>query len=98
MTSFPALPRPRFPTQLARGLVRRKVDVVNYPDGRFAVQFNGRSLPFRMFDKIQTVPPGTIVDNKRLSTGAGDGKGAPGGIRAEAPTGACGPAAATEQS
>ena len=55
------------PTQLARGLVRRKVEVVNYPDGRFAVQFNGRTLPFRMFDKIQTVQPGTIVDNKRLS-------------------------------
>ena len=31
------------PTPLARGLVRRKVEVVNYPDGRFAVQFNGRS-------------------------------------------------------
>ena len=55
------------PTPLARGLVRRKVEVVNYPDGRFAVQFNGRSLPFRMFDKIQTVQPGAIVDNKRLS-------------------------------
>jgi Winged helix-turn helix len=55
------------PIPLARGLVRRKVEVVNYPDGRFAVQFNGRSLPFRMFDKIQTVQPGTIVDNKRLS-------------------------------
>ena len=55
------------PTPLARGLVRRKVEVVNYPDGRFAVQCNGRSLPYRMFDTIQTVPPGTIVDNKRLS-------------------------------
>src|SRR6202795_4942061 len=30
------------PTPLARGLVRKKVEVVNYPDGRFAVQFNGR--------------------------------------------------------
>jgi hypothetical protein len=40
---------------------------VNYPDGRFAVQFNGRSLPFRTFDKIRTVQPGAIVDNKRLS-------------------------------
>jgi len=55
------------PTPLARGLMRRKVEVVNYPDGRFAIQFNGSSLPFRMFDKIQTVQPGTIVDNKRLS-------------------------------
>ena len=39
------------PIPLARGLVRRKVEVVNYPDGRFAVQFNGRSLRIRMFDQ-----------------------------------------------
>ena len=25
------------------------------------------ALPFRVFDKIQTVQPGAIVDNKRLS-------------------------------
>ena len=39
---------------------------MNYPDGRFAVQFNGTSLPFRVFDKIRTVEPGAIVENKRL--------------------------------
>ena len=55
------------PTPLARGLVRKKVEIVNYPDGRFAVQFDGTALGFRVFDKIQTVDPGTIVDNKRLS-------------------------------
>jgi hypothetical protein len=55
------------PTPLARGLVRKKVEVVNYPDGRFAVQFNGTTLGFKVFDKIQTVQPGAIVDNKRLS-------------------------------
>lgn len=55
------------PTPLARTLVRKKVEVVNYPDGRFAVQFNGTALGFRVFDKIQTVPPGAIADNKRLS-------------------------------
>jgi hypothetical protein len=55
------------PTSLARGLVRKKVEVVNYPDGRFAVQFNGTTLGFKVFDKIQTVQPGAIVDNKRLS-------------------------------
>ena len=54
------------PTPFARGLVRQKVDVVNYPDGRFAIQFEGISLPFRVFDKIQTVQPGAIVENKRL--------------------------------
>jgi hypothetical protein len=54
------------PTPFARGLARKKVDVVNYPDGRFAVQFEGTSVPFRLFDKIQTVTQGTIVENKRL--------------------------------
>ena len=53
-------------TPFARGLARRKVEVVNYPDGRFAVQFEGAPLSFRVFDKIQTVQPGTIVENKRL--------------------------------
>ena len=52
------------PTSLARSLVRKKVEVVNYPDGRFAVQFNGAPLGFKVFDKIQTVQPGAIVDNK----------------------------------
>jgi hypothetical protein len=55
------------PTPRARSLARKKVEVVNYPDGRFAVQSDGVSLPFRTFDKVQTIQPGTIVDNKRLS-------------------------------
>src|ERR1700726_4530019 len=55
------------PTSLARGLVRQKVEVVNYPDGRFAVQFNGALLGFKVFDKIQTVQQGAIVGNKQLS-------------------------------
>ena len=55
------------PTPLARGLAGKKVEVVNYPDGRFAVQFHGTALGFKVFDKIPTVQPGAIVDNKRLS-------------------------------
>src|SRR5690349_7949121 len=55
------------PTPLARGLARQKVEVVNYIDGRFAVRFNGADLPFRVFDKIRTVEPGTVVENKRLT-------------------------------
>ena len=54
------------PTPLARGLAGKKIEVVNYPDGRFAVRHEGVALPFRVFDKIQTVAPGTIVENKRL--------------------------------
>ncbi len=57
---------PLEPTPLALGLMRKKVEVVNYPDGRFMVQFGGVTLPFRVFDKIQTVQPGAIVENKRL--------------------------------
>src|SRR5207237_923651 len=55
------------PTPLARGLARQRVEVVNYVDGRFAVRFNGADLPFRVFDKIRTVGPGTVVENKRLT-------------------------------
>jgi hypothetical protein len=40
---------------------------VNYPDGRFAVQYRGANLPYRVFDKIQTVRSAEIVENKRLS-------------------------------
>ena len=54
------------PTPLAIGLMRKQVEVVNYPDGRFVIQFEGVSLPFRVFDKIQTVQPGAIIENKRL--------------------------------
>ncbi len=47
-------------------LRRKKVEVVNYPDGRFAVQFEGLPLLYTVFDKIQTVQSGEIVENKRL--------------------------------
>jgi hypothetical protein len=54
------------PTPLARGLAGKKAGVVNCPDARFAVRHEGVALPFRVFDKIQTVAPGAIVENKRL--------------------------------
>jgi hypothetical protein len=54
------------PTPLARGLGRKKVEVVNYPDGRFAVQFNGAALGFKVFDKIQTVQPVGDTTRSRL--------------------------------
>ena len=54
------------PTPEARGLVRKTVEVVNYRDGRFAVRHAGADLAFRVFDKLQTVEPGEVVENKRL--------------------------------
>jgi hypothetical protein len=40
--------------------------VVNYLHGRLAVRHDGVALPFRVFDKIQTVAPGAIVENNQL--------------------------------
>ena len=57
------------PTPLARGLAGKTVEVVNYPDGRFAVRHDSVALPFRVFDKIQTVAPGAFVENKRRGAG-----------------------------
>ena len=54
------------PTPQARLLARKQVEVVNYPDGRFAVRHAGVDLGFRLFDKIAVMTPGTIVENKRL--------------------------------
>jgi hypothetical protein len=54
------------PTMQARALARKQVEVVNYPDGRFAVRHAGCDLPFRMLDRIAVVEPGTIVESKRL--------------------------------
>ncbi len=54
------------PTPQARALARKQVEVVNYPDGRFAVRHEGTDLPYRLLDKIAVVTPGAIVENKRL--------------------------------
>ena len=40
------------PTLQARALARKQVEVVNYPDGRFAVRHEGTDLPYRVLDKI----------------------------------------------
>ena len=48
-------------------MARKQVEVVNYPDGRFAVRHEGADLPFRVFDTIATVTPGAVVERKRLS-------------------------------
>jgi hypothetical protein len=83
------------PTCFARGLVRKKVEVVNYPDGRFAVQYNGTSLAFRQFDKIR--PPARRDRRQQaVVSRASDGEGAPGGIRRKAPAWPCGAAAAAD--
>jgi hypothetical protein len=54
------------PNAITRPLASKRVMIVNYPDGRFAIQYRGTDLPYRVFDKIQTVNSAAIVENKQL--------------------------------
>jgi hypothetical protein len=54
------------PTAITRALARKRVTVVDYPDGRLAIRHNGVDLPYRTFDKRAQVNQAAIVDNKRL--------------------------------
>jgi winged helix-turn helix protein len=54
------------PNEVTRPLARRRVTVVDYPDGRLAISHEGLSLPYRTFDRLQKVDQAAIVENKRL--------------------------------
>jgi len=50
-----------------QSLVHARVDIHDYPDGRFEVLYKERSLTYRVFNKAQRVNQSDIVENKRLS-------------------------------
>jgi hypothetical protein len=54
------------PGDATRDLARKRVTVVDYPDGRLAVRYKGVDLPYRTFDRLQQVDQAAIVENKRL--------------------------------
>lgn len=54
------------PNEITRSLARKRVMVIDYPDGRLAIRHNGIDLPYRAFDKRQRVNQAAIVENKRL--------------------------------
>lgn len=54
------------PTELAKGLRRRKVRVHDYPDGTVSIKYEGADLPYSTFDKVRRVRQEDIVSNKRL--------------------------------
>jgi hypothetical protein len=54
------------PNEVTRPLARKRVTVVNYPDGRFAIRHQGLDLPFRIFDKLPKVDQASVVGHKRL--------------------------------
>jgi hypothetical protein len=47
-------------------LGRKRVTVIDYPEGRLAIRYNGVDLPYRTFDKRPQVNQAAIVENKRL--------------------------------
>lgn len=54
------------PNEITRSLARKRVMVIDYPDGRLVIRHNGVDLPYRAFDKRQRVNQAAIVENKRL--------------------------------
>ena len=54
------------PNEITRSLACKRVMVLDYPDGRFAIRHNGVDLPYRTFDKRPQVNQAAIVENKRL--------------------------------
>ena len=54
------------PSEQAKAAIGKRVTVVDYPDGRLAIRYKGIEFAYRIFDKIQQVDQGAIVENKRL--------------------------------
>ena len=54
------------PNEITRELRRKRVTVVDYPDGRLAIRHRGLDLPYTTFDKLRQVPQAAIVENKHL--------------------------------
>lgn len=48
-------------------LIHARVDIYDYPDGRFEVLYQGRVLLYRIYNKSPRVQQGDVVSNKRLS-------------------------------
>ena len=54
------------PCDQAKTAICKRVTVVDYPDGRPAIRYNGVELAYHTFDKVRQVDQGAIADNKRL--------------------------------
>ena len=54
-------------TMFTIGLRRKRVTIFDYPDGRLDIRFEGKSLRYSTYDKVQQVKQSIIADNKRLS-------------------------------
>jgi hypothetical protein len=49
-----------------QGLTGKRVTVIDYPDGRIKIRYDGRDLGYREFDKLTHTHQGEVVPHKRL--------------------------------
>jgi transposase len=54
------------PSEPAKAAIGKRVSVVDYPDGRLSIRYNGVDLAYRTFDKIRQVAQAAILENKHL--------------------------------
>ncbi|EGJ8896814.1 ISNCY family transposase, partial [Salmonella enterica] len=54
------------PTEENTRIAGEKITAYDYPDGTLAFKYGYRSLKYQVFDKLECVDQGQIVDNKRL--------------------------------
>ncbi len=54
------------PGEHAKTAIGKRVTVVDYPDGRLAIRYQGVELAYRTLDKIRQVSQAAIVENKPL--------------------------------
>jgi len=49
-----------------QSLVHMRIDIHDYPDGRFEILHKGQTLSYRVFNKAQRITQSDVVENKRL--------------------------------
>jgi hypothetical protein len=54
------------PSRENQRLAGKRVTVVDYPDGRIKIRYEGRDLEYREFDKLTHIHQGEVVSHKRL--------------------------------
>ncbi|MBA2140351.1 helix-turn-helix domain-containing protein [Salmonella enterica subsp. houtenae serovar 44:z36,[z38]:-] len=54
------------PTEENTRIAGERITVYDYPDGTLAFKYGYRSLKYQVFDKLECVDQGQVVDNKRL--------------------------------
>jgi len=54
------------PTEISRKLMRKRVSVCEYPDGRIEIRHGDHVLPYSVFDKMRQVNQAAVIDNKHL--------------------------------